>query len=119
MDPYEFSREENEVFRSLAKWLTVGAALIALAGAAMMLKFFTSDFSYWWLGLIAGVIYVVMAVTIYLPVDNFRRIATTEGNDIKELMQSFSEISKFWLVTNFITLVILIIRIFMVVEAFK
>jgi hypothetical protein len=96
MQEHEFSAEHNALFRALARNLLIVGVLITVGGIATIVQSLLGGFRLW--VLIHGIVYCVMGVVFILPADNVRRIATTEGNDIKELMTAFSELDKGWLV---------------------
>ncbi len=64
-----------------------------------------------------GLMYIVLAVTIYLPVDNLKRIVQTEGSDIKELMVAFNELDKGWLIANIAMAISRLVLLLILVEA--
>jgi hypothetical protein len=43
--------------------------------------------------LLIGLVNIVIGVTLWRPADNFRRIVSTEGSDIPELMTGLNELS--------------------------
>ena len=110
---YEFSKEENKDFKQLIQRMLVMIFLIGLGGIATLVLYFMDSES--WAILISGFLYLVLAVTFYLPLDNFKKIIETEGNDIKELMIAFKELDIGWLVANVVTglvVIVIIIEIF-------
>ncbi len=113
MAEYEFSQEDNEVFKGLSRWMTIMSALIGLGGIGTLVQFLTGEGG--WIVLTQGLVYLVFAVTFYLPVDNFKKIVSSEGKDITELMIGFSDMDKGWLVVNIVTSVLVILEILQLV----
>ena len=109
MTEYEFSQQDNVVFKGLSRWMTVLAALIGLGGIATVVQFLAGAGG--WVMLVQGILFLVMAITFYLPVDNFNRIVRTEGKDITELMTAFGEMDKGWLIVNIVTAVLVVLAI--------
>lgn len=112
---YEFTDEENADFSSLSNRMITLSIVIILGGISTWVEFFLSD------GVIADLLsaalYVMMGYTLFLPVDNFKKIVTTQGNDIKELMIGFKELDKWMLYVNIITallVIVLLVRIFVI-----
>jgi len=106
MSEFEFSEKDNVIFRSLSRNMLILSILVLLGGAGMLVDYFFGNRHY--IAITRGIIYVIMAFTIYLPTDNFRNIAKTEGRDISELMTAFNEISKGWLFTNILFAIVVI-----------
>ena len=109
MAEYEFSQEDNKTFQGLSRWMTTMAALIGIGGIATVVQFMTGEGG--WIVLVQGIVFLVLAITFYLPVDNFKKIVSTEGKDITELMTGFSDMDKGWLVVNFVTAVLVVLEI--------
>ncbi len=108
---YEFTEEENLVFTSLSRNMIILAIVIFTGGVATILQFALGDLRV--LLIIDGILYCIMALTFYFPTDNFKRIVTTEGKDIPELMTAFNELDKGWLIVNLVTLVSRIVAFIM------
>ncbi len=98
MAEYEFTEEQNRIFTALSKWMLLLAIVVFLGGVATVVQWLLDPPAI--LLLANGLMYIVLAVTIYLPVDNIKRIVETEGSDIKELMIAFNELDKGWLLAN-------------------
>ncbi len=113
MAEYEFSQQDNEVFESLSRWTTNMSVLIGIGGIATLVQFLAGDGG--WIVLVQGIMYLVFAITAYLPVDNFKKIIGSEGKDISELMTGFSDMDKGWLVTNIVTSLLVVLKILQLV----
>jgi hypothetical protein len=99
MAEYEFTSEENKTFDSLAGALrrfaltfAVFAALLAVMG--VMGFFFGRPFVESASWLIVGAATVFLALMFLKPVDNFRHITTTQGQDISELLGAMGQLNK-------------------------
>ncbi len=109
---YEFSKEENKVFASLSTWMIILAIVIIIGGIATIASFILDLPAFGFaqiLTLVSGIMYCIMGLTFYFPTDNFKRIVTTKGKDITELMTAFREVDRGWLIVNIVTLVVVIL----------
>ncbi|MFX0101002.1 MAG: hypothetical protein ACFFCS_15610 [Candidatus Hodarchaeota archaeon] len=98
MTEYEFSEEYNKIFSKLSQRMLMLGIVIAAGGVATMVNFMLDVSKI--LALIDGILYVLMAISFILPIDNFKKIVKTKGSDIKELMQAMKELDKGWLIVN-------------------
>lgn len=109
---YEFTNEENQDFEILTKRLlavTIGMALMGLTGLFSLIY----DFN--WYILLFSLTLIVFGVFFYLPIDNFKRIITTEGSDIKELIRGFYELRTGWNISVAILAFLVIVSFFTMV----
>ena len=96
MTQYEFTAEQNKVIGHVALRCVVNAVLLALLGlvgligALMSLGDGTPLISI--VGILYGIVFITMGVMFFRPADNFRRVTTTEGNDITEIMTGLKEL---------------------------
>jgi hypothetical protein len=99
MSEYEFTVEENKTFDALADALRKFAYTFAVYAVGLivmgLLGFFaerplTMSISM----LVLGPITVVLALMFLKPVDNFKRITTTQGQDISELLGALGHLNK-------------------------
>ena len=93
MAEYEFTSEQNETFDKLANSLQRFAIIFGIWGALFVLMgaldFIGATASFGGLiQAIVGIAIVIMAFLFLKPVQNFRRITTTEGQDISELLSA-------------------------------
>ena len=117
MAEYEFTNEENTTFDSLASALrrfaltfATWAGLLVLMGLAG----FTGGRSAY--GNIAMIVVggatIVLALMFLKPVGNFKRITTTQGQDVSELLGALDELNKsFSLLRIFVALFFVAITI--------
>ena len=93
MAEYEFTSEQNETFDKLANSLQRFAIIFGIWGALFVVMG-VLDFTGaatplgGLISAIAGIAIVIMAFLFLKPVQNFRRITTTEGQDISELLSA-------------------------------
>ena len=99
MSEYEFTVEENKTFDSLAGALSKFAYTFAVYAVGLivmgLLAFvaerpLTMSISM----VVTGAITVVLALMFLKPVDNFKRITTTQGQDISELLGAMGNLNK-------------------------
>jgi hypothetical protein len=108
MEKYEFTEEENTEIMKLAKYMKITAILVIVFGAlALVFSVLSADL----IGSIYFVFFIIAGISFYMPTDNFRRIAKTEGSDIEELIKGFKELTNFWNVVIIILVVLLVIDI--------
>ncbi|MEM7118197.1 MAG: hypothetical protein AAF614_37565 [Chloroflexota bacterium] len=100
MSEYEFTKQEN---------VEIGKMTATLRWFAILFGLYAVSFLIWTIArvvmgegelirdigpAIAGLIAVGVAYLMYQPLDNFKRITTTEGNDISELMTGLKELTR-------------------------
>lgn len=96
MGNYEFTEQENVVMDELAGNLrVVGILQIVFGIVILVLAFITLRFVPE-TNLVARTIdaaaMIALGVAVYRPADNFKRIVTTRGRDIDELMTGIEEL---------------------------
>lgn len=109
MSNYEFTKEENAEIMKLATYMKITSILVVVFGILALV------FSLIVVDLVSALyfgFFIIAGISFYLPTDNFRNIAKTEGNDIEELIKGFKELFNFW------NLVIIILAILLVLEVF-
>ena len=111
MSEYEFSSEQNRTIRNVSSRVMWQGVLLALGGVFGLIADFlkkdtltTSDFI---VTVAQSALFVVMGVLILRPSDNFKRITTTVGKDVKELMSGFKELN-FATVLSIVFLILII-----------
>ena len=102
MDTYEFTEDQNIIIRTMSIRMIILSVFILLGGISAIVATLVDDGASNWF-LVSGVLYIVLAIVLYLPSDNFRRIVTTEGNDIAELGRAFKELGRGMLAVNLVT----------------
>ncbi len=115
MSKYEFNKEEEKIFKSLSTYMTIFVILIGAGGVATIINFATSVLSPLTVGvillLVEGILYCLMSVLFYFPIDNFKKIVKTQGRDIEELTKGLDEFQKGVLIINLVTLAVLILYV--------
>jgi hypothetical protein len=92
MAEYEFTDEQNKTFNKLATSLQRFAIIFGIWGAlfvVMGVMDFTGESQAPFGGLVSAIAGLSIVITAFLflkPVQNFRRITTTQGQDISELL---------------------------------
>ena len=115
MSEHEFSETHNAIFTALNSNMLRATIILCLSGIiALMLGILdTGAFD-----IISGITVLCIGVSLYFPTDNFKNIVTTTGEDIKELLQAFSELDKGWLIVNIVTLIYALTKIVRVFHNF-
>lgn len=99
MSEHEFSKEENVIVGNLAKRMAWVGLLIAIWYVILLINIVVSAISASEFSIIDTVdvvdclLFIIMGITLYRPTDNLKRIVTTKGQDISELMTAFGEIN--------------------------
>ena len=88
MAEYEFTAEQNQSIDELRQKLFHVSLMLAVAGALLVVAIhLTADTTRGiWGGVIPAVGFVLLGFVYYLPVDNLKRVTTTKGHDILEMM---------------------------------
>jgi hypothetical protein len=96
MTQYEFTSEQNKVIGHVALRCMINAVLLALLGVVGLIGALISLGDNVALisivGILYGVVFITMGVMFFRPADNFRRVTTTEGSDITEIMTGLNEL---------------------------
>lgn len=96
MTQYEFTPEQNKVIGHVALRCIVNAVLLGLLGLIGVIATIiswgnvTSFLSI--VGLLYGIVFITIGVTFFRPANNFRRVTTTEGSDITEMMTGLNKL---------------------------
>ena len=113
MSEYEFTEEQNVVIDGLRKNMTILTGVLVVGGLAALISGIL-DFS--WLDIIAGLTVMAIGVSLFFPTDNFKKITSTEGDDIKEMMIAFNELDKGWLIVNIFTVVYALSKLYLFIS---
>ncbi len=89
---YEFNKKENELFVNFSLRLLILSATLSVAGLVSIILGLISPFSA--TDVITGIAFIAIGVSLFLPVQSFKNIISTKGNDMKELMKGFSILSQ-------------------------
>jgi len=104
---YEFSPTQDAVFRRLAGAMTfVGAVMMVpgamLAGVPAYVFFTRGPSAAEGLVAVLGLLLLVMGANLLGAAQHFRRIATTEGRDIENLMIAMGELARVYAVQRWL-----------------
>lgn len=90
---YEFTQEQNGVITNLANYMRLTAYVTVIVGIIDLLDAISkADY----LSIVFSLAIIAIGLAFYFPIDNLKRIVETEGSDIKELLQAFSDLNKGW-----------------------
>ena len=93
MAEYEFTAEQNtsiDAFRQ--KLLHISISCLILGALLLHLSYTAATgVSIYHLSSV-GFVYMILAVVYFRPIDNFKRITTTKGNDVFEMMIAMDDL---------------------------
>ena len=110
MTEYEFNEEQNKIIKGVATRCIVQAILLALGGVFGIIgTAFLTNFSAISPALsivlfIQSSLFIAMGIAFYPPSANFKRVATTEGSDLTEVMKGLKKLN--WGFKLLITLIL-------------
>ena len=99
---YEFTEKENTIFMNLSNYMTMASILFLINGFMAGIHFFRNGQVFF---LLFAISMIILSITFYIPTDNFKRIVTTTGRDIGELLEGFTEINSGWSILILILIV--------------
>jgi hypothetical protein len=106
MAEYEFTTEENRCIDSLRrKLLHIGILFLVLGVLQLVQSFLLADELGRWISLAAALLLLGLGWLFMRPIDNFRRILTTEGRDIREIVVAVKDLRAAFLGAEVILLV--------------
>ncbi|MHA2251725.1 MAG: hypothetical protein ACXAD7_15280 [Candidatus Kariarchaeaceae archaeon] len=116
---YEFSEEDGILIKKVGNKAIIQSVLLAVGGIiAIIIDFINPDDNksivVIWL-VVQGLIQVIIGVLFFRPSDNFKRVATTEGKDIHELITGIKELSWGFKMIVYLVVVSIIIDIILIV----
>ncbi len=98
MSEYEFTEKQNKILSTLSKRLVQIGILFLITGIGRLI--FSGGFVQrdgWQIAtfvlILIGLVNLIMGITFWRPADNFKRMVTTEGRDIAELMTGLRELN--------------------------
>ena len=106
MAQYEFTAEENRHIDQLRRKLQHISMLFLLLGVLQLVEsFMLPDPTGQWISLAAAVLILVLGWLFMRPVDNFRRVVSTEGQDIREVVTAIKDLRAAYLGAEIILIV--------------
>ncbi len=115
MSQYEFTQEQSKVIGNVALRCIANAiamsllGLVGLVGSIITWGKISTFISV--VGVLYGVLFIIVGVAFFRPSDNFRRVTTTEGNDIVEVMTALKELRTGFKVTSILIIVLLVLDV--------
>lgn len=92
MSEYEFNASENMQFLKFSQSLIYLSISLLFAGVIILIQGIISPSKI--VDVITGIVFIAVAISLFLPVQYFQNIIVTTGNDIDEFMKGFSFLSK-------------------------
>jgi uncharacterized membrane protein len=113
MSTYEFTDEQNKIFNNLSLYSGLIGIVIILIGIIGIINFFTADRVVTFLFI--QFVTILIGITFFLPINNFRNITKTKGRDIEELIFGIKKLTSGWII---IIILLAIDRIYLFVQLF-
>ena len=93
MAEYEFTAEENRNIDQVRRKLQHIAVLFLVLGALQLIEsFLLTDPTGRWISLGSAFLQLALGWLFWRPLDNFRRIISTEGQDIREVVTAVKDL---------------------------
>jgi hypothetical protein len=106
MAQYEFTAEENRTIDQVRRKLQHIALLFLVLGVLQLTgSFLLTDPTGRWINLGSALLLLALAWLFWRPLDNFRRIITTEGQDIREVITAIKDLRAAYFAAEIILIV--------------
>jgi hypothetical protein len=106
MAEYEFTAEENRVIDQVRRKLQHIAVLFLLLGVLQLIgSFLLTDPAGRWISVGSALLLLALGWLFWRPLDNFRRIITTEGQDIREVITAIKDLRAAYFAVEIILIV--------------
>jgi hypothetical protein len=106
MAEYEFTAEENRVIDQVRRKLQHIAVLFLILGVLQLIgSFLLTDPAGRWISLGSAILLLALGWLFWRPLDNFRRIISTEGQDIREVVTAIKDLRAAYLAAEIILVV--------------
>jgi hypothetical protein len=106
MAEYEFTAEENRVIDQVRRKLQHIAVLFLLLGVLQLIgSFLLTDPAGRWISVGSAILLLALGWLFWRPLDNFRRIISTEGQDIREVVTAIKDLRAAYLAAEIILIV--------------
>lgn len=107
MAQYEFTAEENRHIDQLRTKVQHIAILFVVLGVLQLVQsFLVADPTGRWISLAGAVLLLVLGWLFFRPLDNFRRIVSTEGQDIREVVTAIKDLRTAYLGAEIILVIL-------------
>lgn len=107
MAEYEFSADENRLVDQVRSKLQHVALLFLVLGALQLIEsFMLSDPTGRWISLGSAFLLLALGWLFWRPLDNFRRIVSTQGQDIREVVTAIRDLRAAYLGAEIILVVL-------------
>jgi hypothetical protein len=107
MSQYEFTAEENGLITQVGQKLRhISILFLVLGGLQLAQSFLLADSLGRWISLGAALLLLVLGWLFMRPLDNLRRIVSTTGQDIHEVMVAIQDLRTAYLAAEVIMLVL-------------
>lgn len=104
---YEFTEAHADEFRYLAKWMNLdGYIHLGLAGLALLTSFYGNL-----AGAVIGIILLAVGAWIITAGKFFRKIAESEGSDIRHLMGGILQLKKLFMLQTLLFLAAIAVQV--------
>jgi hypothetical protein len=106
MAQYEFTAEENRHIDQVRRKLQHIALLFLVLGVLQLIgSFLLTDPTGRWISLGSALLLLALGWLFWRPLDNFRRIITTEGQDIREVITAIKDLRAAYFAAEIILIV--------------
>jgi hypothetical protein len=106
MAEYEFTAEENRHIDQLRRKLQHIAILFLVLGVLQLLEsFMLADPAGRWISLAVAVLTLGLGWLFWRPTDNFRRVVSTEGQDVYEIVAAIKDLRAAYIGAEIILLI--------------
>jgi protein-S-isoprenylcysteine O-methyltransferase Ste14 len=106
MAQYEFTAEENRHIDQVRRKLQHIALLFLVLGVLQLVgAFMLPDSTSRWISVGGGILLLALGWLFWRPIDNFRRITTTAGQDIREVITAIKDLRAAYFAAEIILIV--------------
>lgn len=107
MAEYEFTAEENRHINQVRRKLLHIAVLTLVLGVLQLIaSFLLTDTADRWISLGSALLLLALGWLFLRPLDNFRRVVSTEGHDIREIVTAIKDLRAAYLGAEIILVVL-------------
>ncbi len=107
MSQYEFTAEENKLITQTGRKVSHVSVLFMILGVLQLVQsFILGDELGRWISLGGALLLLALGWLFMRPLDNLRRIVTTTGQDINEVITAIKDLRAAYLVAEIILLIL-------------